>query len=447
MKDIENTKKEAPIKEAPFLGLTGMGGGVNSLMWAGAGTQKFDLYSFGIQGNQFPVTHPSQQFGTLGLNQSYGYKNSPVQVPGDWYKIYTGGVCGAYGMTVAGSKDEVDTLWMWGSNAYGNLAQNQGPPNTANKRSSPTQVPGTDWANVSTSRFTLAVKTDGTLWAWGCNQYGELGTGNKTTYSSPKQVGTDTNWSSDFSHLSCSAPNAGQNSFAIKTDGTMWAWGQNTGGGLGLNNNQEYSSPKQIGTNTNWKSLALGSGTVGYGIKTDGTLWGWGWNNAGSLGQNDRTQRSSPVQIPGTNWKHVTTGGRSWGTFGIKTDGTLWSWGYNTDGVLGQGYEPGAQGGTWRARSSPVQVGTRTDWGMIDSGPGDGGIVKGITTDGVLWVWGNNLAEYALGVGPAINARYISSPTQVANINTKWGTDSAYDTDYAWSLGGAGWGNVALRQQ
>ena len=201
MKDIENSKKEAPVKESPFLGLTGMGGGATSLMWAGAGEAKFDMYSFGVNTNSWPATNPNQFFGALGHNNSQGYKNSPVQVPGDWFKLYTGGVNGYFGMTICGSKDEAGTLWMWGSNAYGNLGQNQGPPSNDNKRSSPTQVgTATNWVNASISRFCLGIRDEGgagvNLWSWGCNQYGELGHNNKTDYSSPKMLG-GTNWSKD----------------------------------------------------------------------------------------------------------------------------------------------------------------------------------------------------------------------------------------------------------
>ena len=111
MKDIENSKKESPVKESPFLGLTGMGGGVNSLMWAGAAQPKFDLYAFGLNTSSWPST-PSNNEGALGLNSGGAdYKNSPVQVPGDWYKLYTGGVNGTFGMSVGGAKDEIGTLW------------------------------------------------------------------------------------------------------------------------------------------------------------------------------------------------------------------------------------------------------------------------------------------------------------------------------------------------
>ena len=181
-----------------------------------------------------------------------------------------------------------------------------------------------------------------------------------------------------------------------------------------------------------------GSSTMGGAIKTDGTLWMWGNGQGGGLAQNSRTKYSSPRQVPGS-WKQGAVGGYPAGAFGIKTDGTLWSWGYNSEGNLGLNNQT--------RYSSPVQVGARTDWGYIDSGQGDGASVKGITTDGVLWVWGKNYDEYTLGVGPGKNSGAFSSPTQVANITTNWGTGSAYDTDYAWTMAGVWGAGFCLRQR
>ena len=148
----------------------------------------------------------------------------------------------------------------------------------------------------------MAIKTTGTLWAWGANTYGRLGTGNTTVRSSPVQIGTDTNWSK---------VSAGSNhSLAIKTTGTLWAWGRNNYHKLGLNDSQagtSRSSPVQIGTDTDWASVdaTLNHSTA---IKTDGTLWVWGQNSSGQLGIPFLTSTSSPVQIgSNTNWSKVST--------------------------------------------------------------------------------------------------------------------------------------------
>ena len=164
MKDLENTKKESP-----FLGLTGMGGGVASLMWhSAAGVGPFYLWGVGSNG-----------YGILGQN-SLQNQSSPVQIPGDWQTI------GDANTTRIGTKPD-GTLWVWGRGDYGALGQNQGP---GNHRSSPTQIPGTDWSACSAAGYhMMAVKTNGELWMWGINNIGMLGQNSTNDgYSSPVQV-------------------------------------------------------------------------------------------------------------------------------------------------------------------------------------------------------------------------------------------------------------------
>ena len=214
-------------------------------------------------------------------------------------------------------------LYAWGQGGSGQL----GLGNTT-YYSSPVQVGSlTTWSKLTTSNsLSLAVKTDGTLWSWGYNGSGGLGLGNRTNYSSPKQVGALTNWS----QVSCNS-NA---SLAIKTDGTLWSWGYNSWGQLGTGNLTYYSSPVQVGSLTNWAKISQQSASS-LAIKTDGTLWIWGSNSNGQLGDNTLTDRSSPVQTVtgGTNWSVVACGRAH--TAAIKTDGTLWAWGRNDGGQLG----------------------------------------------------------------------------------------------------------------
>ena len=119
----------------------------------------------------------------------------------------------------------------------------------------------TNWSSAfSGVTFSEAIKTNGTLWTWGANVYGVLGLGNITYYSSPKQVGVLTNWSK--------VSPGKYNSSAIKTDGTLWSWGQNNNGQLGLGNTTNYSSPKQVGTLTTWLTVAGCYGNFVLGIAT-----------------------------------------------------------------------------------------------------------------------------------------------------------------------------------
>jgi alpha-tubulin suppressor-like RCC1 family protein len=209
----------------------------------------------------------------------------------------------------------------------------------------------TTWASVDIGSSTVAIKTDGTLWAWGPNGYGSLGQGNTTSTSSPVQVGAGTTWSTavcgGFGHM-----------HAIKTDGTLWAWGNNNRGQLGLNNLTNISSPVQVGTLTNW--LKLSAGTYhNAAIKTDGTMWTWGFNY-GRLGLGNGSHYSSPKQVGAlTTWSNASAG--SYGCAAIKTDSTLWTWSaLNGQGDLGQG--------NTTDRSSPVQVGALTNWTQANMG-------------------------------------------------------------------------------
>jgi alpha-tubulin suppressor-like RCC1 family protein len=162
----------------------------------------------------------------------------------------------------------------------------------------------TDWSKISgTSDTALAIKTTGSLWAWGTNNSGQLGQNNVIYRSSPVQIGAQTDWAQ--------VGVGGQFCIAIKTTGTMWSWGQNDVGQLGQNTasvGTYRSSPVQIGAQTDWSKIALGNAHA-LAIKTTGTMWSWGENNAGQLGQNTlggTANTSSPVQIGAdTNWAQV----------------------------------------------------------------------------------------------------------------------------------------------
>jgi len=220
------------------------------------------------------------------------------------------------------------TLWTWGLGIYGRL----GNAVTAGNLSTPvtTFAGGTNWKQVSGGgAHTAAIKTDGTLWTWGFGNYGRLGNA-VTTGSISTPVTTfagGTNWrqvSSGGSHIS-----------AIKTDGTLWTWGRGSFGTLGNATIITTSTPvTTFAGGTNWKQVSAGQNHTA-AIKTDGTLWTWGFGFSGLLGNAAATDRSTPVTTfaGGTNWKQVSCGGAH--TAAIKTDGTLWTWGLGTLGRLG----------------------------------------------------------------------------------------------------------------
>jgi alpha-tubulin suppressor-like RCC1 family protein len=300
------------------------------------------------------------------------------------------------------------TLWGWGYNGNGQL----GLQNTTNY-SSPKQVGLlTNWSSISAGGYgAVAIKTDGTLWAWGWNVRGQLGNGTVISYSSPIQIGALTNWKQAAMH----GDSADATCAAIKTDGTLWTWGANFQGQLGLGSvvsptGAYVSSPVQVGSLTNWKQVAVGWYHVA-AIKTDGTLWTWGGNFHGQLGLGSVAYVSSPVQVGSlTNWKQVTCNSFSH-TLAVKTDGTLWAWGGNFRGQLGIsaiGFTAGSAG----YYSSPVQVGSLTNWKQLAAGYSNTAAVK---TDGTLWNWGDN-SQGQLGQSNIIN---YSSPVQVGSL-TNW---------------------------
>jgi alpha-tubulin suppressor-like RCC1 family protein len=296
------------------------------------------------------------------------------------------------------------TLWAWGEGGAGQL----GLGNTTDY-SSPVQVGSlTDWPTEDAStgfvavgyQSVLIVKPNGTLWAWGNNAYGVLGTGNTTNLSSPVQVGSLTNWST------LSSVGNHKSILAIKTDGTLWAWGRNNTGQLGLGNTTNYSSPVQVGSLTNWKEVSVGGETnqgMTLATKTDGTLWSWGEGAQGYLAKGaDKTDSSSPIQVGSlTNWNHVVAKRQNMGA--VKTDGTLWSWGNGGTG----------RGGTGNTTnySSPVQVGSLTNWSFRDHNYNTG---FGLKTDGTLWSWGSG-ANGSSGHG---NTTDYSSPVQIGSDAT-----------------------------
>jgi hypothetical protein len=311
-------------------------------------------------------------------------------------------------------------LYAWGSTPYGATY------------TTPTLIPNMEFTFVAVGSYhTLFIKPDKTLWAIGGNGRGELGLNDIISTSSPVQIGSDTDWEKVFSNYSA------KSSAAIKTDGTLWTWGENHRGQLCHSDLINKSSPTQVGSLT-WSQVSIGEfftgitseGTLyaaalgvnssspvqlgsnvwtfvdqGFAIRNDGTLWGWGDNNYGELGLNNRTYSGSPTQVgTGTDWSWVTRR-HSRRSFAIKTNGTLWTMGENSDGELGLNDRIN--------RSSPTQIGTSTNWEKIVTGEFVAAATK---TDGTIWSWGFNNA-YALGLGASTATR--SSPTQIGT-DTNW---------------------------
>mgnify|MGYP001386257765 CR=1 FL=1 len=246
----------------------------------------------------------SSYWGQAGQNTGHGggqYNwSSPVQIPGTWA---LGENKHSYMSNAVIAIKGDGTLWTWGYNGYGCLGHNEAPGNRGGY-SSPVQIPGS-WSNVlagSQETQSGAIKTDGTLWMWGRNERGTLGQNDTAKYSSPAQI-PGTTWANGRF--------INQSALLTKTDGTMWTIGDNSAGQLGHNSKVQYSSPVQVGTESNWSTNNfIGGYYFSIAAKTDGTLWSWGYNAQGQLAQNDKAQRSSPIQIPG-QWTKLQSGGQS----------------------------------------------------------------------------------------------------------------------------------------
>ena len=335
---------------------------------------------------------PAGRNGSLGLNDNSDY-SSPKQVGTDttWLWVYGGAAIKSDG-----------TLWMTGDQNGGSGANNQGNlgQNNLTSRSSPVQV-GTEttWKSVCTGGGTRATKTDGTLWFWGYGANGQSGLNfnePSNQLSSPTQIGTDTDWDKVFT-------GGGGSTGCFKTDGTLWMWGNNTRGNLGQNDTNKRSSPTQVpGT---WDpDLCSSSYAVTHCGRSDGTIWSWGDNEYGELGHGDTIQRSSPAQIASnvTTWKSITTGNAA--TLAIKTDGTMWGWGTDSNGKCM--LDPAGR------RSSPVQVGSDSNWNYVNSGADWSMASK---TDGTLWMAGLN--EFGQIGNNQSNMTTYSSPIQLPGTN------------------------------
>jgi alpha-tubulin suppressor-like RCC1 family protein len=288
-------------------------------------------------------------------------------------------------------------LWTWGSNACGALGDG-----TTTCRCSPVRefCFATDWCQVSAGVNGAAVKNSGQLWLWGSNSSGQLGDGTTINKCSPvREFCSATDW--------CQVAQGNVHTVALKSTGEIWSWGCGSNGRLADGTTINRCSPvREISSSTNWCQVSAEGSTV-FAVKTTGQLWSWSFNGAdGRLGDGTTIDRCSPVRefCSATDWCQVAGGGVH--ASAIKTSGELWSWGSNTDGVLGIG--------TLTSSFSPVrEFCSATDWcqssGSIFS-------THALKTSGQIWNWGRNNFG-ALGDGTTINR---CSPVREISSSTNW---------------------------
>lgn len=275
------------------------------------------------------------------------------------------------------------TLWAWGRNLEDQIGDNSNANQTL-----PVQI-GTDnsWSMVAVGTYhSLALKSDGTLWGWGGNVNGESGGADI-----PALFGTDSDWAYIAAGLNFSG--------GIKSNGTLWMWGSNLYGKLGNGTTISSAIPVQVGASHDWISVALGNQHA-IALKSDGTLWGWGLSNSGELGIIDYNGQSTPIQIgTATDWAKIIVGYSN--SYALKNDGTLWSWGGNDFGSVGNGQTAD--------QITPVQIGTST-WKEISAVYH----VLAIRSDGTLWSWGRNLYGELGNNNPGVNQ---FTPIQIGTGN------------------------------
>jgi alpha-tubulin suppressor-like RCC1 family protein len=294
------------------------------------------------------------------------------------------------------------SLWACGGNYHGEL----GIGGSASITYILTQLgSSTNWSKIASGDFfTIALKTDGTLWGWGQNDGSQMGNNTCCTdQTTPIQIGTATDWKEVAASKSRAA-------YAIKTNGTLWAWGSNINGMLGGSNISEWHVPTLLDNSTNWDKLFMGEGHCLL-LKTDSTLWGLGDPSYGQRGYNG-SNSIFPNQIAGT-WKTAAAGFRF--SMAIKTDGTLWGFGQNDNGQM-------ANGTCCVNIFTPLQIGTATNWASVACGYN---FVVALRTDGSLWSWGDN-AYGQLGNG---TTTATTTPTQVPVTGCALGTEAFAATD------------------
>ena len=348
-------------------------------------------------------------YGELGNNSPSNITSSPIQtVAGGISWLQVSSSCGdddtgSVSHTAAIKTD--GTLWIWGANDNGQIGKNVLTP-VAYSSPIQTVASGTNWKQVACGyNHTAAIKTNGELWMWGANALGQIGRNSIALlkFSSPIQtIAVGTNWK----QVACGS----YHTAAIKTNGELWLWGSHSSMQLGRSMSvaSPGSSPMQTTVGgTNWKQVACGKNHTA-AIKTNGELWSWGANGYYQLGINYATT-STPVQtsVAGTNWRQVACGSSF--SAAVKTDGTLWTWGYGVYGQLGNN--------STTTSSTPVQTAlTGTNWKQVACGDYHAAAIK---TDGTLWSWGGN-SSGQLGNNTYSPSVVASTPVQTIAGGTNW---------------------------
>ncbi len=334
-------------------------------------------------------------------------RSSPVSVVGGFtdWVQIASGSGTSYGIRSNG------TMYSWGSNTSGELGDG-----TTTVRSSPVSVVGAigNWIRVSAGdSHVLAIRTNGTAWAWGSNgtNRGMLGDNTVSNRSSPVSVvGGFTNW------IKVAA--GGDHSLGLRANGTLYSWGLNTSGQLGDGTTSNRSSPVLVtGSITDWIDIQKTQSSHSLAIRANGTAYAWGNNSAGQLGVGNVTNRSSPTLVVGGFGNWVQLSGGTDHTLGLRSNGIAYAWGSGSGGRLGTNNTSNY--------SSPVSVvGGFTDWVQVSAA---GFHSVGLRANGTAYTWGsNNLGR--LGIGSTTPGSVLS-PVLIVGGYTDWLKIAAGDSN------------------
>ncbi len=374
------------------------------------------------------ATHTDQTLWCFGANawgemgdHSLGdrFIPTPVDRISIWKVLTDGG--GSHDCTITRQA----TLWCWGFNNHGQLGDG-----TTTTGTLPEQIGSALWSTAADplsggtltggGAYTCAIQGDQTLWCWGANGQGQLGTGRTQGTLVPTQVGTATTWKTVHAAV--------DHTCATKADGTLWCWGNNANGQLGNGTRTDAHAPVQVGTDTDWDKVSPGP-THTCALKLDKSLWCWGANSDGELGNGTTRIRKSPTRIGSSTWTTVSAGGRF--TCGTQTGDTLWCWGFNGEGEVAQPPDSGPH-------ITPTQVGSLTTWLQVDSATDHNCAVQ---TPLSLLCWGLNRSGDLGNADP-------ESDFPVAIPQKIWTRAVTFDSMSSWKPDDtmACWGNDTIGQ-
>jgi alpha-tubulin suppressor-like RCC1 family protein len=287
--------------------------------------------------------------------------------------VHIAGLPDIEGVTAGGDHSTVygvdGTVWSWGWNENGQLGNG-----TCDQHLTPVQVRGiVGFKGLAAGDYhTLAYKHDGSLWSWGGNTDCQLGTGSDGDTTSPGQIDT-LDGIVDVGAFD-------YNSAAVKSDGSVWCWGDNEYGQLGIGevyDSYDQCVPVQVNEISAAESVTVGA-SFALALLSNGTVWGWGKNGLGQLGDGTNDQRASPVVVEGiSDFTAVEAGANH--ALAIRADQTVWAWGHNSNGQLGDGTTDG--------RNTPAAVAGLTNIIAVSAGTSHS---VALDTSGKVWTWGDN---------------------------------------------------------